>query len=335
MPKLTKYSPLAFATIAKRTPVHDDVLTLNTDALDAIRREVEQLAMSQPRRNARHGGGGNNSSRGGAAGEFRRSNNRNNRESDGGNRGNNRRRRGGSSNGGNGSRRRDRTDGGGGWQRGNGTDARADAGRDGGGGGNFRRAALGTQDEDLKAFQSGLNKVNDDNVDDVLKRMVAMPANDAFVGMLVESATQQAQYTPLYVRIFNALMQQWTSTSPERVDGAKKQVVDAVLHVATERVTKLNAKGFGKFAVHLCLTGVLTQEMLETHLQRWVDALVANDNAFNVCELLVFLCQELAAHAKSAWAPIVAQRVAPLWDDANTLRQRYKIRLLDVKDAFA
>ena len=312
MPKLTKYPPTAFAKIAKRMSANERAngLVLNADAFDVMRREVQQLATRvQPQRNQqRH--------------DVRRSGGHQRR---GG--GNSRRRRG--QRGDDSGRRNDsgrRDDG---WRRGEGTDA-----RDNNGGG-FRRATLGTQDEDLKAFQSGLNKVNDDNIKDVLKRLVAMAPNEAFVGMLVESATQQAQYTPLYVRIFNALVGTWKDTSPELVAKGNAHVVDSVINVPTERVTKLNAKGYGRFAVHLCLTGVITRDTLETYVQRWADALTANENAFNVCELLVFLCQELATHDKLTWSPIIGQRVAPLWDDTNTLRQRYKIRLLDVKDAFA
>lgn len=160
--------------------------------------------------------------------------------------------------------------------------------------------------------------------------------------LFVECASIQAIYSGAYAAILKSVSEEvvWPpEVQASDGGGLVARVCAQVSSLDIGAVSKLNAKGYARFATHLHRQDILSRDMLENYMLRWTSALSAGecgDNTMAVCELLVHICLTLAEvpTLRVMWTDLVTTHVAPLWADGSTTNMRAKIRLWDVRDAY-
>lgn len=155
----------------------------------------------------------------------------------------------------------------------------------------------------------------------------------------VECATIQAIYSETYTMILKEMLNnvKWTMGLKDLL---LQQICKAVTQVKTTSISKLNAKGYARFAAHMHMAELFSRDVMEDFIDRWISHVRANDcgdNMMAVCEVLVHTCLALghSPAVRSAWKSVIMGRIAPLWEDGNCTNMRVKIRLWDVRDAFS
>jgi len=175
--------------------------------------------------------------------------------------------------------------------------------------------------------------------------------------LFVECASIQAIYSDAYATILKGLNQKvrWPEACGEKAhvrgddDGGDSsstksrtlvgRVCQQVTGIEPGAISKLNAKGYARFATHLHRQDLLSRDMLEAYVLRWANMLASGacgDNLMAVCELLVQVCLTLAEvpALKLMWTTLIEDHIAPMWLDGSTVNMRAKIRLWDVRDAY-
>ena len=223
--------------------------------------------------------------------------------------------------------------------------------------GRTRRPTHGTKGDSAfqKEFRLILNSLIETNQDDICKRLGALcrkhllddaqddetrKATVTFMAnALVQAAQLQALYSPHYVSVVRYLCTKVFVDAHTDTYGAPLEA--AIRTHSYERelegLSKPQAKGYAKFVTHLHLAGIADREALEAWAQR---VIAAATGAFEqvASELLVWFGLELAKYnevAKAKWEAYVTEHVGPLWADDGPLGMRARIRLMDVRDAFA
>ena len=160
---------------------------------------------------------------------------------------------------------------------------------------------------------------------------------------LVSAASAQVLYTASYATVLKSLVTSGVLDAATCKD-ITQRVIDTILSVDVSTINKMNAKGYGCFVAHLHLEGLVERPALETYTDRWVDALRGTEgqshsleNEMAVCELLVHICLTLSKTSivRDLWRSRMRNTVAPLWETDGVVGMRVKMRLWDVRDAFA
>lgn len=228
------------------------------------------------------------------------------------------------------------------------------------GGGQWGRACRPTHETKgdspfQKEFRLILNSLIETNQDDICKRLgvlcrkhIVDDAQDDktrettvtfMANSLVQAAQLQALYSSHYVAVVHYLCTKVFVDAHKDTYGAPLEA--AIRTHSYERelegLSKPQAKGYAKFVTHLHLAGMADREALEA----WAQRIIASaTGAFEpvASELLVWFGLELAKYnevAKAKWEAYVTEHVGPLWADDGPLGMRARIRLMDVRDAFA
>lgn len=153
---------------------------------------------------------------------------------------------------------------------------------------------------------------------------------------LVDNASIQAIYSHVYVSVLVSLLESVASKEYHILRAfLADNVVDIVNKTEPASVTKLSAKGMARFAGHLHLQNQLSREKYIALIEKWTEALSTNEAG--VCEWLVhtFLTLANTAASKAQWKDYVKEKMEPLWSDSSTVGMRSRIRLWDIKDAYA
>lgn len=160
---------------------------------------------------------------------------------------------------------------------------------------------------------------------------------------LVSAASAQVLYSASYATVLKSLVTSGVLDTATCKD-ITQRVTDTILSVDVSTINKMNAKGYGCFVAHLHLEGLVERPALETYTDRWVGALRgvegqphSLENEMAVCELLVHICLTLSKTSivRDLWRSRMRNTVAPLWETDGVVGMRVKMRLWDVRDAFA
>lgn len=160
---------------------------------------------------------------------------------------------------------------------------------------------------------------------------------------LVSAASAQVLYSASYATVLKSLVTSGVLDTATCKD-ITQRVTDTILSVDVSTINKMNAKGYGCFVAHLHLEGLVERPALETYTDRWVGALRGAEGQSNslenemaVCELLVHICLTLSKTSivRDLWRSRMRNTVAPLWETDGVVGMRVKMRLWDVRDAFA
>lgn len=153
---------------------------------------------------------------------------------------------------------------------------------------------------------------------------------------LVDNASIQAIYSHVYVSVLESLLESVASNEYHILRAfLAHNVAEIVTRTDPASATKLAAKGMAKFAGHLHLHNQLSREKYVEFIEKWTRALATNEA--NVCEWLVhtFLTLAETAASKAQWKDYVKKEMEPLWSDSSTVGMRSRIRLWDIRDAYA
>ena len=207
-----------------------------------------------------------------------------------------------------------------------------------------------------KKYNLILNSLIDSNAGEVSKRLSTLVLQQkAIVGtnkgemdekatqlamyvcqQLVDNASIQAIYSHVYVSVLESLLE---TVASQEYHTLRAFLVHNVLDIVTKTdpasATKLSAKGMAKFAGHLHLHNQFTRDKYLENIEKWTRALGTNEA--NVCEWLVhtFLTLAETAASKAQWKDYVKKEMEPLWSDASAVGMRSRIRLWDIRDAYA
>jgi len=222
------------------------------------------------------------------------------------------------------------------------------------------RRSSSTPVDAFKTFQKKynliLNSLIDSNTDEVCHRLTKLFLQQKVVTsiakgaldekaeqyathvcqQLVDNASIQAIYSHVYVIVYKTFLQKVLDDGHEMLHTfIKDTLVKIVLQTEPASVAKLSSKGFAKFVTHLYINNQMTEHDFCAFLKTWMDAMATNETI--VCEVFVHTFLTLAENtsSKAKWTTYVGSTIQPLWKDGSTIGMRSRIRLWDIRDAYA
>jgi len=153
---------------------------------------------------------------------------------------------------------------------------------------------------------------------------------------LMDNASIQAIYSQAYVILYKTFLQRVFDDGYKILHTfIKDRLIQIVLQTEPASVTRLSSKGLAKFVTYLYLNNQMTGHDFNAFLKTWMDSITTNEAI--ICEVFVhaFLTLAEQASSKAKWSPYVKSTIQLLWEDDSTVGMRSRIRLWDIRDAYA
>ena len=221
-------------------------------------------------------------------------------------------------------------------------------GRGGGGGGGDHESGVVPV---LKQLNLILNSVTDKNVAAVcakIKGLTIMGGNlfgehgEHMVDQLVRNAVMQPLYADVYVQIMVFLIEQKICTEEEIMPLVRTKCADNLANVVAGKLNKRVCQGVGGLYAQLCLQSLLEHAVLDATVRTLCDAIEATRDAAvqeQVCETIMSCVQKTLDSLSTAerlrkWDAVLP-KLSALWGQRATVNMRVRVRMFDLRDAFA